>query len=104
MTTIMKIPMQSTYPKMSTVRVNVKGLNMRFPMMKLRMKDWVRRSIEKLEVKCARICPRWLVMHCTIRLIVHATTKKWKTTVIPELEAMEAMRRWDESNEQGASI
>lgn len=41
--------------------------------------------------------PRYLVMWCAIRLLSHATTGKYSTTVVPDLLAMDALKRWDEA-------
>ena len=43
--------------------------------------------------------PRWLVYHCAIRLIAHATTGKHGAQLVPELTALEALERWDKSKE-----
>lgn len=40
--------------------------------------------------------PRRVVMWSTIRVIAHATTGPYSNQVVPELGAMEALRRWDE--------
>lgn len=40
--------------------------------------------------------PKWIVTYATIRLIAYATTGKYRNTIIPELTAMEALKRWDE--------
>ena len=39
--------------------------------------------------------PRRLVLWTSIRLLASATTGPYSTTVVPELTAMEALRRWD---------
>lgn len=44
---------------------------------------------------CAHRLPRWLVRWATIRLIAHATVGKYGRTIVPELSAMEALKRWD---------
>ena len=41
--------------------------------------------------------PRRLVYWCAIRLIARATTGDWGHTIVPELTAMGALRRWDEN-------
>lgn len=40
--------------------------------------------------------PRRLVMWATIRLVGHATTGRYSSQVVPELTAMDALRRWGE--------
>ena len=50
-----------------------------------------------------RFC-RWLAFRlpmqiaywCAIRVIAHATTGKFSTTVVPELTAMDALGRWEQ--------
>ncbi len=54
----------------------------------------VKRKLGLVPYKVAGWMPRWLVYHCTIRLISHATTGKYGSTVVPELGAMEALDRW----------
>jgi hypothetical protein len=39
--------------------------------------------------------PKQLVMWATIRLVAHATTGKYSSTVVPELSAMDALKRWE---------
>jgi hypothetical protein len=39
--------------------------------------------------------PRGLVYWCAIRVMAHATTGRYGTTVVPELPAMEALSRWE---------
>lgn len=54
---------------------------------------------ERLLHFIAWILPRSLVMWAFIRVVSHATTGKWSHQVVPELKAMDALKRWDESNE-----
>ncbi len=42
--------------------------------------------------------PERLVYWSAIRVMAHATTGKWSSQVVPELGAMEALRRWDEAH------
>ena len=39
--------------------------------------------------------PRWLVYHCAIRLIAHATTGKYGAQLVCDLKAMESLARWE---------
>lgn len=41
--------------------------------------------------------PGWLVYWCSIRLMAHATTGKYGNTVVPELTAMDALKRWGDA-------
>ena len=38
--------------------------------------------------------PKTLIMWATIRLVAHATTGQYDTTIVPELSAMNALKRW----------
>ena len=50
---------------------------------------------EKLQIKVAWILPRWLVYWSSIRLIAHATQGQYSHQIVPELGAMEALKRWE---------
>ena len=45
--------------------------------------------------KIAWKLPRRLAYWCAIRVIAHATTGKYGNTVVPELRAMDALKRWE---------
>lgn len=45
--------------------------------------------------KIAWALPRDLVMWCAIRLIAHATQGQYSNQIVPELGAMEALKRWE---------
>lgn len=49
---------------------------------------------EKLQIRVAHLLPRWLVYWATIRLFAAATTGDYSSTVVPELEVGEALKRW----------
>ena len=60
------------------------------------IKYWyVTRRMQRLSYWVAWRLPRWLVAKAAIRLIAHATTGPYGNQVVPELNAMEALRRWD---------
>ncbi len=40
--------------------------------------------------------PRPLIMWAAVRLLCHGTGGKYGNTVVPELTAMDALKRWDE--------
>lgn len=42
--------------------------------------------------------PRWLVYWCAVRLMAHATTGQWGHQVVPELTALDALKRWDRTH------
>jgi hypothetical protein len=50
---------------------------------------------EKLWMKIAWLLPRPLVLWCAVRLISNATTGRYGNQVVPDLGAMEALKRWD---------
>ena len=39
--------------------------------------------------------PHRLVMWSCVRVVAHATTGQYGNTVVPELTAMDALKRWD---------
>lgn len=39
--------------------------------------------------------PRNLVYWCAIRLMAHATQGRYSTQVVPDLSAMDALKRWE---------
>jgi hypothetical protein len=41
------------------------------------------------------LLPRWLVYWCSVRLMSEASTGKWGHQVVPELTALDALKRWD---------
>ena len=50
---------------------------------------------EKLLTAIVWRLPRRLVYWSAIRVIAHATSGQYSHTVVPELPAMEALKRWD---------
>jgi hypothetical protein len=62
------------------------------------MKYWYfSRKMDRLSYWVAWRLPRWLVAKAAIRLVSHATTGKYGNQVVPELTAMEALKRWDQA-------
>ena len=53
-----------------------------------------KRPLQHLPYWVAGKLPRWLVYHCALRMIAHATTGKYGATLVSELSAMEALDRW----------
>lgn len=53
------------------------------------------RVTEKIKFWIAWRMPHWLVNLCAVRLIAHATTGRYSDTVVPELTAMDAVKRWE---------
>lgn len=54
----------------------------------------VQRPLGKVPYWIAARMPRWLVYHCTLRLVSHATGSKYPNQVVPDLTAMDALKRW----------
>lgn len=52
---------------------------------------------ERTVMKVVWKLPRTIVMWSTVRVIANATTGDYRNQVVPELTAMDALRRWDES-------
>jgi len=48
----------------------------------------------------ASVLPRRLIYWCAMRLVVHATTRKYSSESVPDLRAMDAVERWDELEEE----
>lgn len=59
------------------------------------MKYWVVKWLERFQMWVAWRMPRWLVKWCAVRLMAHATTGEYGSTVVPELTGMDALKRWD---------
>lgn len=53
---------------------------------------------EKIWMFIAWRLPRTLVYWCAIRLMAHATQGQYGNTVVPELAAMDALKRWENPN------
>jgi hypothetical protein len=50
---------------------------------------------DSLIQKIAWRLPKRLVMWSYIRVVAHATTGQYSDTVVPEITATEALKRWD---------
>jgi hypothetical protein len=55
--------------------------------------------MEKLQMEIAWRMPRWLVYWCANRLVAEATSGRYSSTIVPELTAMEALKRWNEPDD-----
>jgi len=53
-----------------------------------------RRAKEWLGMKLAWMLPRYIVMWASVRMIAHATQGEYGNTIVPELSAMDALKRW----------
>ena len=43
--------------------------------------------------------PRFIIYWCGMRILAHATSKQWSSTIVPGLTVMEALDRWDKPHE-----
>ena len=50
---------------------------------------------EKIWVWLAWKMPRKLTYWCAIRVAAHATQGQWSSQIVPDLTALEALKRWD---------
>lgn len=60
------------------------------------MADWWNAKKDHLQMWCAWRLSRWLAKWAMIRLVAYATTGEYSTTIVPDLTAMEALRRWEQ--------
>lgn len=65
-------------------------------------KPWIDRRIEKFWMFLAwSVLPRKLAYWACIRVMSHATQGQWSNQIVPELMAMDVLKRWDERNNDG---
>lgn len=50
---------------------------------------------EKVAIFIAWRMPKSLVMWCSIRLMANATQGKYSNQIVPDLLAMDALKRWE---------
>jgi hypothetical protein len=69
--------------------------------MRVKWLEWrywyVQRPLEKARLKFVWCLPRWLVYWCSIRLIAYATQGEYANTIVPDLTAMDALKRWEKA-------
>jgi hypothetical protein len=53
---------------------------------------------ERILICLAWRMPRSLVYWCSIRLMVHATVGRYASQVVPELTAVDALKRWGDND------
>jgi len=51
--------------------------------------------MDKLYKTIAWMLPKRLAMWCAIRVMAYATCGKYGDTIVPELTAMDALKRWE---------
>ena len=49
---------------------------------------------EKIQMFIAWKIPKWLVYWASIRLVAYATQGNYSNTIVPDLSAMDALKRW----------
>jgi hypothetical protein len=52
---------------------------------------------EKITIWIAWRLPSYLVYWCSLRLIAYATQGEYGNTIVPELSAMDALKRWEDN-------
>ena len=60
------------------------------------MRGWWHRFKEKSMFWFVWKLPKNLVYFCAIRVVAYATTGKYSNTIVPELTAMDAVKRWED--------
>lgn len=73
------------------------GGRLYLPRMPARLKLIMQRSvrmIEKVQMWIAWKMPRWLVKWCAVRLMANATQGEYCHQIVPNLSAIDALKRW----------
>lgn len=60
------------------------------------IKHWFERKAEKILTWFVWRLPKKIVMWSAIRVVAHATTGKYSGQIVPDLTAMDAVKRWDD--------
>lgn len=50
---------------------------------------------DKLCMAVAWRLPKRLITWCAVRLMAHATQGEWSSQIVPDLKAMDALKRWE---------
>ena len=61
----------------------------------IHLKYEINKRLEKMLIWFVYRLPRPVAYWCSIRVMVHATTGKYSDQVVPELLAMDALKRWN---------
>ena len=56
---------------------------------------WTIQMIDKFCMWLAWKLPKRLVYFCAIRVDAHATTNEYSNQIVPDLTAMDALKRWE---------
>jgi len=59
------------------------------------LKYRINRLFEKIMLAIVWHLPKKLVYWCAIRLMVHATVGQYSSQIVPDLNAMDALKRWE---------
>jgi hypothetical protein len=65
--------------------------------MKLTLKLWIKKAIEKFWIELVWMMPHELLRWCFVRVVTHATTGKFGSTELPGITAATALARWDDT-------
>lgn len=60
------------------------------------IKHWFSETEGKVLRWIVWMLPRKIVMWSFVRVAAHATMGKWSNQIVPELTAMDALKRWDD--------
>jgi len=67
------------------------------------IKHWMTRAWEEMLMKIVWMLPKKIVMWSFVRVTAHATTGKWSKQIVPELTAMDALKRWEDKSKEPAT-
>jgi hypothetical protein len=51
--------------------------------------------VESIKIWIVWHLPRWMVYWASIRLVAHATQWAYSDQIVPDLRAMDALKRWE---------
>jgi hypothetical protein len=75
-----------------------------FRMLWFERKYLVEKQIDKVLRWIVWRMPRRMVMWAYVRVVAHATTGRHGDQIVPELLAMDALRRWDDESEDRSGV
>lgn len=70
-------------------------MNTQISYIRFTVKLWFKETLEKLNVGVAWLLPKEVVKWAAVRLMAHATQGEYSTQIVPELTAMDALKRWE---------
>ena len=60
------------------------------------IRHWLDRKAEKILTWFVWRLPKKIVMWSFVRVTAHASTGKWSNQIVPDLTAMDALKRWND--------